>query len=184
MDNILIYLIQSYNVEAFNILFNKYYKLSKIWAKDILKMNEYFNVEFEYLESDLINNLYRAFESYDSSKGVFYSYIKKAVNFTVRNYMRDLQKSIICSYSLDSEIEENILLMDVIASEDNMSKILERYHLVEEVDEFLDKVSLFKEDDQLIVKLKMQGYSANEIFKMTGFNMRKISYILSKVKKM
>ena len=51
------------------------------------------------------------------------------------------------------------------------------------VDELLDKVSLFKEDDQLIVKLKMQGYSANEIFKMTGFNMRKISYILSKVKK-
>ena len=114
MDNILIYLIQSYNVEAFNILFNKYYKLSKIWAKDILKMNEYFNVEFEYLESDLINNLYRAFESYDSSKGVFYSYIKSAVHFTVRNYMRDIQKNIVCSYSLDSEIEEKDIPQDTL----------------------------------------------------------------------
>ena len=184
MDNMLIYLIQSYNLEAFNILYDKYYSLSRVWAKKILKSNGYYNFDFECLESDLISNLYHAFESYDPSKGVFYSYVKKAVHFTVKNYIRELQKSIVCSYSLDSEIEEDILLMDILASDDNLSKTLERYLVIEEVEDFLDKLSLFKEEDQLIVKLKMRGYSCSEISKMTGYNMRKISYIFSKIKKM
>ena len=183
MDNLLIYLIQSFNYDAFQILFNKYYKYSKIWAKELIKINGYNSNEFDSLEGDLINNIYRAIESYDSSKGVFYSYIKSAVNFTVRNYFREYLKFNNNVFSLDSEIEEEINLIDTIPSEDNMSKIVERYYILEEVETVINRIELFKEDEQKVIKLKMQGYSNDEISRMTELSNRKVIYILTKFKK-
>ena len=184
MDNILIYLIQSFNCDAFEIIFNKYLKLSKIWANDFVKMSGYFTFDYDILENDLINNLYHVIENYDSSKGVFYSYVKTAVYFTVKNFLREITKNNINTCSLESEVEDDLYLIDVLSSEDNMSKIVERYYVLEEVEEILNKIDLLKEEDKYVVRLKMQGYSVDEISRMTEFNLRKVNYILAKFKKM
>ena len=185
MDNFLIYLIQSFNCEALEYLFNKYFKLSRLWAIKLIRINGYNECEIDSLECDLINNLYRAIESYDSSKGVFYSYIKKAVQFTFKNYFREYLKfnnGNICS--LDNEIEEDIAFIDVLSSDDNMSKIVERFYVLEEMETVINKVELFKNEEQIVIKLKMQGYSIDEISRMTEMNTRKVIYILSKIRKM
>ena len=65
-----------------------------------------------------------------------------------------------------------------------MSKIVERYYVLEEVEETLNKIDLLKEEDKYVVRLKMQGYSVDEISRMTEFNLRKVNYILAKFKKM
>ena len=183
MDNILIYLIQSFNYDAFEIIFNKYLKLSKIWANDFVKMSGYFTFDYDILENDLINNLYHVIENYDSSKGIFYSYVKTAVYFTVKNFLREITKNNINTCSLESEVEDDLYLIDVLSSEDNMSKIVERYYILEEVETVINRIELFKEDEQKVIKLKMQGYSNDEISRMTEVSNRKVIYILTKFKK-
>jgi hypothetical protein len=37
--------------------------------------------------------------------------------------------------------------------------------------------------DQIVIRLKMQGYSNDEISRMTGFSNRQVIYILTKFKK-
>lgn len=184
MDNLLIYLIQSYNREALDFLFDKYLKISKIWAKELLISNGYSMYELEFLECDLINNLYRSIESYDSSKGIFYSYIKSVVNFTVKNYFRDYLRFNLNACSLESEIEDDIVLLDVLASEDNVSKIVERSYVLEEMETVINKLELFKDEEKDVIKLKMGGYLIDEISKKTGLSIRKVNYIISKFKKM
>lgn len=184
MDNLLVYLIQSFNNEAFDILFDKYMKYSQMWAKEILKNGGYRINDYDLLECDLVNNLYRVFESYDSSKGIFYSYAKSAVYFTVRNFLRDYLKVNSNTFSLNNEIEDNILLVDILSSEDNMSKIVERYYFIEEVETFFNKIDLFNDSDKKVILLKMQGYSIDEISRMTELNVRRINYIVAKLKKM
>ena len=146
--------------------------------------NGYYSYDSDLLESDLINNLYHVFESYDSSKGVFYSYVKSAVYFTVKNFIRELTKNNISVCSLDNKVDDDILLLDVIASDDNMSKIVERGYILEEVEDVLDRINLFDEIDKKVIMLKMQGYHVDEISRMTGFNCRKVNYVLAKFKKM
>ena len=184
MDNLLIYLIQSFNYEAFQILFNKYYRYSKIWAKELIKIYGYNLNELDSLECDIINNLYHAIESYDCSKGVFYSYIKRAVNFTVKNYFREYFKFNSTNvFSLESKVEDEINLIYIIPSDDNMSKIVERYYVLEEVETVINRIELFKDEEQIVIRLKMQGYSNDEISRMTGFSNRQVIYILTKFKK-
>ena len=64
-----------------------------------------------------------------------------------------------------------------------MSKIVERYYVLEEVETVINRIELFKEEEQIVIRLKMQGYSNDEISRMTGFSNRQVIYILTKFKK-
>ena len=64
-----------------------------------------------------------------------------------------------------------------------MSKIVERYYVLEEVETVINRIELFKEEEQIVIRLKMQGYSNDEISRMTEISNRKVIYILTKFKK-
>lgn len=185
MDNYLIYLIQSYNKEALELLVEKYRKIMINWAYELINARNYGKeIDLALIKNDLEIIVLKTIETYDDSKGIFYSYLKGAVHNVVMNHLRNNHRNIAYSISLDKEIEDDIFLQDSIASNDNISLIEERYNLIEEVEGFLGNINKLKEKEKRIVYLKMQGYSYSEISKMTETSIRNINYLTGKIKKM
>ena len=185
MDNLLIYLVQSYNREALQILVEKYRKIIRLWANDQLSRfsnNSYIDYESIYNDLDII--MYKTIETFEPSKGVFYSYLKGAIFNSLMNYIRVNFKNRQTILSLEQEFEEDITLSDSLSSYDNMSRIIERYNVLEEVENTLEKIKKFKDKEQVILYLKMQGFSNEEIESMTDTNIRKVNYIFKKIRKM
>ena len=185
MDNFLIYLIQSHNIDALQILVEKYRKTIKKWADEQLKVSSYNHfIDYQVIYSELDIILYKAIETYDPSKGVFYSYLRGAVFNSIMNYLRVNTKNKNGIIYLSSELDEDIILEDSLSSYDNLSRISERYNVLEEVEKFMMKIQKFTEDEQKIIYLKMQGFTSEEIENMTDINVRKVNYIFRKIKKM
>ena len=106
MDNYLIYLVQSYNRDALNLLIEKYRKSVVVWAMELIgSRNLYKYCDFGVLKSDVEIVLYKAIETYDSSKGFFYTYLKGAVHNIVMNYIRSSRKNFVSIMSLEDEID-------------------------------------------------------------------------------
>lgn len=185
MDNLLIYLVQSYNEEALQELIKKYKKIIPAWTKEILCNLEYykeFDIQILYNDLDMI--VYKTIETYDSSKGIFYSYLRGAVHNVIMNHIRYNHRANAYSISLNSEVDDNLFLIDTISNEDNLSKIIERYNILEEVEDILIKINKMKNDEKEIVYMKMQGYTNDEIIYMMKTNIRKVNYITRKTKKL
>ena len=185
MDNLLIYLAQSYNYEALNILVEKYRKYIPLWVNEaLINYNSFKELDKEVIIDDINYSLYKMIETYNQDKGVFYSYIKGAIYNIVMNHIRVCKKNSGYILSLEYEIEEGFTLLDYLSSNDNMSKIIERYNVLEEVENFHDKTNIFNETEKRIIKMKMQGYSNDEISYMTKTSVRRVNYLLNKVKKL
>lgn len=185
MDNLLIYLVQSYNREALNILVEKYQKFIPAWVKEILSnLSISKEVDIDVIIDDVKYSIYKMIETYNQDKGIFYSYIKGAANNIVMNHLRGCKKHSGYILSLEYEIDEGYTLLDSLSSNDNMSKIIERYNMIEEVENFNEKINILKEDEKNIIKMKMQGYSKDEISNMTNTSIRKVNYLINKVKKL
>lgn len=184
MDNLLIYLVQSYNLEALNILVEKYRKIISIWInEEIRKYKISLNFDKEIIYDDLELMLYQIIENYNPSKGVFYTYLKGAVTNMMMNHIRCYQRKNINMISLNQTSIDEIVLEDLLPSSSNLSRITERYNLLEEIDDLKNKLNRFNDDDRLIIYLKMQGFTNDEIEKMTDTNIRQVNYILRKIKK-
>lgn len=185
MDNYLIYLVQSYNREALKILVDKYRNFLQSWIYELIRSRKYGkDVDIKSLCDDLEIVIYRTIETYDSSKGVFYSYLKGAVHNMIMNNLRYNHRSIAYAISLEQEIDEDIILQDSIAAHDNISLIEERYYAIEELETLIRKIKKLKKDDQIVLYLKMQGYSSKEIAQMTEAKIRNINYLTAKIKKL
>ena len=102
-------------------------------------------------------------------------------------YGGSLMANMLRSYSKIAKMNLSNIVVFAVGfsepSEDNMSKIVERYYILEEVETAINRIELFKEDEQKVIKLKMQGYSNDEISRMTELSNRKVIYILTKFKK-
>lgn len=184
MDNLLVYLIQSFNYEALNILVEKYRKNLSSWIKEIINGIQYVKeVDMEYLICEAEIVLYKAIEQYNPEKGVFYSYLKGCVHNSVMNYIRYNQRTKIYALSLDWEIESDLTLKDSLSSTHNMTKIVRRYEIKEELDVLTSKINKYNSSEQQIFYLKMQGYTSEQISKLTEINVRKVNYLLNKIKK-
>lgn len=185
MDNYLIYLVQSYNQEALKMLVDKYQKIMFSWVCQMIMASKLGKgIDLMLIKDDIDTLIYRTIETYDSSKGIFYSYLKGAVHNIVMNYVRYNHRNNAYEISLDQEIYEDIRLLDSIASCDNISLIEERYYAMEEVEDLLSKINKFKNKDKTIAYLKMQGYTSNEIAEMTKTSIRNVNYLVGKIKKM
>ena len=186
MDNLLIYLIQSHNSEALKILVEKYRKNIPIWVKEGLQIYNYsHHVDTQIIIDDLEITFYKMLETYNPDKGIFYSYIKGAIYNVIMNHLRHHHRIGITSVSLESEIEEDLKLIDVLSSNDNINRIDERFSLLEEMEEFENSLSeIFEEKDKKIVYLRMQGYLNEEIANFTKTSVRRVNYLLGKVKKL
>ena len=185
MDNLLVYLVQSYNIEALRILVEKYKKSIPTWTYEVISSLDYNkDIDIKLINDDLERIIYKIIETYDPSKGVFYTYLKGAVHNVIMNHVRQNHKSNAYTLSLEKEIEDNLLLQDSLSSYDNISKIEERYYLIEEIEELFIKINKLKKEDQDILYLRMQGYGCEEIANMTNTNIRKVNYLSRKIKKM
>ena len=56
--------------------------------------------------------------------------------------------------------------------------------MIEEVNEFNEKVNSFKAIEKKILYMKMQGYPSEEIANTTNTSIRKVNYLLNKVRKL
>lgn len=185
MDNLLIYLVQSYNREALDMLVEKYRKVVKIWTNDyLLKTGQSYAFDQEYINNEMEFILYQTIENYEQSKGVFYSYLKGAVYNSMMNYVRYQKKSKNNIVSLNSVMDNECILQDSIVSYDNLSFVKERYEALEEIEKLMEKIKDFNKDDQKILLLKMQGFTNEEIQDMTATNIRKVNYIFRKIRKL
>ena len=185
MDNLLIYLAQSYNYEALNILVEKYRKYIPLWVNEALSnYNVFKDVDKDVIIDDINYSLYKMIETYNQDKGIFYSYIKGAIYNIVMNHIRICKKNSGFVLSLEYENEEGFTLLDSLSSNDNMSKIIERFNILEEVENFNEKTNIFNEIEKKIIKMKMQGYSNDEISYMTNTSVRRVNYLINKVKKL
>ena len=185
MDNYLIYLVQSYNKEALDLLVEKYRKIILIWVREIIFLRNYGkSIDISVIINDLEIIIIRTIETYDESKGVFYSYLKGAIHNNVMNYLRNNYRNNMNMISLEKEISDDMILQDSISASDNISLIEERYDLLEEVDTLINKINKLKEKEKRIIYLRMQGYSCIEISKLTRTNVRNINYLTRKIKNM
>ena len=193
MDNYLIYLVQSYNKEALKLLIEKYRKSVFIWAQEIIGARTlYREYDVGLIKNDVEMVLYKAIETYDSSKGIFYTYLKGAVHNVIMNYLRTNRRSINNAISLDYEIDEDIVLLDSISSCDNISRIEERLYMMEDFKLLEEKFEILKEtacsifgDESLlldvekqVLSLKIMGYSIAEISRKLKINRKKVEYII------
>lgn len=183
MDNYLIYLVQSYNKEALKLLIEKYRKSVFIWAQEIIGARTlYREYDVGLIKNDVEMVLYKAIETYDSSKGIFYTYLKGAVHNVIMNYLRTNRRSINNAISLDYEIDEDIVLLDSISSCDNISRIEERLYMMEDFKLLEEKFEILKDEEKHMLHLKMLGYTCQEISNMTKTNIRKVNYLFRKIK--
>ena len=121
MDNLLIYLVQSYNLEALYFLVEKYRKITSIWVnEEIRKYKIGSNLDKEIIYDDIELMLYQIIENYNPSKGVFYTYLKGAVMNMVMNHIRYYQRRFVCIVSLNQMHSDGMILEDSLPSSNNL----------------------------------------------------------------
>lgn len=188
-DYELIYLVIQGDDIALGELIDKYkglmYKTLNAY-REILK--DKFDVK-ELYQITLIS-LYHAVLTYnDNMECTFTTYLKIIIDHDILAYIRvlnrDRSRANLHSISLDQVIKEgdHIYLVDMIENNQrdyDPKDLLNRKELETLIDE---QLASFTKQEQQVFKLWCSGYRYHEIATICDYDERKISYLLSKIKK-
>ena len=177
-DDLLIYYIHLHNKTAYEILYDKYLRLTKI----ILSKN----IDFAILGDSEINDLIqecllafnRAIYSYRNEEGTFYMYFHSIITNVLTNNLKQIKnrrnKEIYECEQKEDQKNLFLYLSDSIQINEEYSCEEERKYI---------KKQCKNELENNIVYLKQEGYTYKEIAEMLNINVKKVDYVLSIIKK-
>lgn len=187
-DYELIYLVLQGNEKALEDLIEKYkgmmYRIFYLY-KDTLKEKFDVNELYQIATISLYNSVLSYNENMECS---FLTYLRVIIHRDILAYIRMLKRdrslANLYSISLDQIVRDGdgIYMIDMVENNQGafnppeLLNLKELGILIEEV------LSQFPENEQEIFNLWYQGFSYEEIALITGCNIRKISYMLSKIK--
>lgn len=187
-DYELIYLVLQGNEKALEDLIEKYkgmmYRIFYLY-KDTLKEKFDVNELYQIATISLYNSVLSYNENMECS---FLTYLRVIIHRDILAYIRMLKRdrslANLYSISLDQIVRDGdgIYMIDMVENNQGafnppeLLNLKELGILIEEV------LSQFPKNEQEIFNLWYQGFSYEEIALITGCNIRKISYMLSKIK--
>lgn len=193
-DYELLYYIYQKDEEALAMLIEKHKKNIQCTTRKIIEQNGYVcssSDEFDEMLHLGVLELYQAIYSYcDDGRCTFQVFAQKCIEMCIRKYIRHRRSCannrFTTAVSLDSQVKENdgIYYVDSIRStnvEYQGELILEWYH-EKNLLEFLR--NQLKENEFLIAKMKIEGYSHKEISRKLLIQPKKVYYICDKIKKL
>ena len=177
-DDLLIYYIHLNNRTAYDILYAKYYNLTKIILYTKLNFKYVNKSEFEDILQDCILLFNKSIYTYRNEEGTFYMYYSSVIyNVFLSNvkelYNRKTKTIFECEYE-DNDSSLFNYLSDSMDYSENYSLREERKFLINQ-----GKTDL----ENKVVYLKQEGYTYKEITLLLGVSNKKIDYILSNSKK-
>lgn len=193
-DYELLYYIYQKDEEALVMLIEKHKKNIQYTARKIIEQNGYIcssSDEFEEMLHLGMLELYHAIYNYcDDGRCTFQVFASKCIEMCMRKYIRHRRSHannrFTTAVSLDSQLKENdgIYYVDSIRStnvEFQGELILEWYH-EKNLLEFLKKH--LKENEYLIAKMKIEGYTHLEISQELKIQPKRVYYVCDKIKKL
>ena len=177
-DDLLIYYIHLNNKTAYDILYAKYYNLTKIILYTKLNFKLINTSEFDDILQDCLLLFNKSIFTYRNEEGTFYMYYSSVIYNVFLSNVKELYnlkaKTIFeCEYEDDDSSLFNYLSDSVDYSE-NYSYREERKYLINQGKNDLEKKVLY---------LKQEGYTYKEITLLLGVPSKKIEYILANGKK-
>lgn len=176
-DDELLSLAKDNNIEAINILYQKYYQLLYIKALKYSKKNQFDKKDFL---NEAQTTLYKAIQSYHDN-GSFITYLNVCLDNHLINYCKSLNT------------KHNKILNNALSLNDNQIYQKEFYNekynpeiiLLEEwnYDNLKNKiVETLTWKEELVFTLKEQNFSIKEISEITDNNLKTVYNIIKRVK--
>ena len=185
-DNELLFLVSESNEEAKSILVKKYTGIVHKIAYKYAPLAKSIGIEEKDLIQEGLIGLNKAIDTYNTKKEVlFYTYvtvcIEASIKTALRNASRKKNKTLNDSISLDKLYEEEANIDELLKDEQyNPSlKIQEE----ESMDEILSKTKkILAPFEYEVLKLKIYGYTNEEVAKITNKNKKSIENTLFRIK--
>ena len=177
-DDLLIYYIHLNNKTAYDILYAKYYNLTKIILYTKLNFKLVNKSEFDDILQDCLLLFNKSIYTYRNEEGTFYMYYNSVITNVFLSNIKELynrkSKTIFeCEYE-DSDTSLFTYLSDSFDFSENYSFKEERKFLINQGKNDLENN---------VIYLKQEGYSYKEIKLLLGVSLKQIDYILSNGKK-
>ena len=182
------YLVSENDDDAKELVFKKYKpiitKMAKLFyeqAKDCGLTVEDFIQEGYYALACAVSN-------YSDKDSMFYTYALISIKSKMRNLvnknrtLKNMALNTSCSLYIQPNIDKDGILLDIIEDPNEVlpDVELEKRELIDAFKELLYELPI---DDSIVLELKWNGFSYPEISKLLNINIKKIGYILNKVKK-
>ena len=185
-DNELLFLVSESNEEARSMLVKKYTGIVYKIAHKYTSLAESIGIEEKDLIQEGLIGLTKAIDTYNTEKEVlFYTYVTVCIETSIKTALRSgnrkKNKSLNDSISLEKLYEEDINIDEALKDEQyNPSlKIQEE----ESMDEILNKSKkLLAPFEYEVLKLKIYGYSNQEVADITKKNKKAIENTLFRIK--
>ncbi len=185
-DNELLFLVSESNEEAKAELVKKYTGIVYAIAHKYTGIAESLGIEEKDLVQEGLIGLTKAIDTYNPEKNVlFYTYVTLCIESSIKSCLKISGKkgnqTLNNSLSLDKLTEEDINIGELLKDEnsDPSLKILEE----ENVNELLDKFkSLLAPFEYEVFKLKIEGYSNEEIALRTKKDKKSIENTMFRIK--
>lgn len=171
LDDELIYLIRQGNKEAERLLFSRYEKSLGFFLSRI-ENYIYQNIDQEQIMSIYYESYLKSLKCYDYKKGLFLTYLKNYFRYALIRYYNE---------NLDYFNNERLLEENEEIKINNL-KLYDGNYILNQFS-FNDALYKLKEKDMTlyhILILYLQGYSYNEIEKITNIKEKQIYYALTK----
>jgi DNA-directed RNA polymerase specialized sigma24 family protein len=181
-DSELLYMIHQRNEFAFKELFNKYISISKTWI-----FKRYANYSFyKSIKDDLLSiamySVNEAIYKYVPTMGPFYPFCKIVViNKTYTEFLTYSKQKQILSLE-QGLLYEDELLFNQMEDESKLLQPLEYAKNEQMLNEYLYNTATKSKDEMNVSKLRLEGYTVEEIAKILNLSVSIIKYILLKKK--
>lgn len=170
-DDLLICLYREGNQEAIDLLLSRYRTFMYGIINDLFKKeNEY--IDYDDMYQDAMVVFFNCLQRYDVDNGCFYFFVRKSIERRLIDKMKKIKKNNKI-YSLDDDYYE-----------DGNEKVID--YVSEDVNGMFCEEDLFKKIDDVskqIIKLKVSGYTYEEISLKLSMSKQCIYRRIVKIKK-
>ena len=171
-DDEIIYYIKQNHEEAYELLFFRYERNMRGMLEKI-ENYLYMNLDDEMIRSLYMESFNKAIYLYDSSRGMFYYFLKELFRFSLIRFYRDTssyyEKEVLSYDDKDSYIQEPLDDSNAYDVNNIDAKMI------------LEMIKDYSELDYNIVKLWMIGYKYKEISDILKITEKQTYYRLDKV---
>jgi DNA-directed RNA polymerase specialized sigma24 family protein len=177
-DSELLYMIHQRNEFAYKQLFNKYVSISKTWIFKKYQKSRSFKTVTDDLLSIALASIHEAICKYVDSLGPFYPFCRLIVLNRTMTFMTNsyLTKQ---SYSLEQGIlKEDEVYYFQIEDETLINQPSESARIDQLIDMYINDTATTNKNEDTIAKMRLDGYTIDEISKMLNISPSMIKHII------
>ena len=177
-DDKLIYYIHLHNKTAYQILYEKYLRITKSILAKNLDFNSIDVYEFNDMLQECMVLLNKTIYLYRNEEGTFFMYYRSVIYNVLYTHLKTLNnlKTRVIFECQEEDNENNIFLRlkDSINLSENFNYQEDRKYLISQCKNELENRVLY---------LKQEGYTYKEISALLGISVKRVDYLLANVKK-